>query len=784
MTVILFIISLLITAAVFVFCFEINKKNITGRMKSVPLGLTFILLIISLLFFFGIINPGRFLNVLIFESLISGILCFVTYKDFGEYKKEQRFIIRTIIIAAVLELSLFNMPAYKIWSGDYPVKEVGFESVEIEEGGITEENGIRITSEELFEGVIKNVDIPVCNLKIDLKFADSRLQTINFGVDTKDETQSLNYRNDIVKGDIITYRPDTEYIQCDLSGKVSEVRFRLYLKSGEDITLSKVTFNSGIPFNIQYIRFIIITVLASFIYSIISGGYMAVRFSDNRQIINMVTYFITVGFLAAAFFTIDYKMTDKSWTDCFHQESGNQVTEELVEAFKKGHVYLDRETEDFLYEIDNPYDDNQRLQAGGSFAWDHVLYGDHYYSYYGIAPVFVLFLPYNLITGYYCANEFAILFFTFIAVCGVSMAFLSFVRKWFSDISSGIYITCLFILQLSSGIWYSVGRVDFYEISLTAGLAFISWGIYFMFESNIIDREKISCVKSVFASLFLALAVLSRPTLAVYCICAAVFMLAAVTSYAGSSVKGVKKYISASSVKYMLCAFGPMVTLGLVQMIYNYTRFGSPFDFGIQYSLTINDFTKSQFHLKFCAVALYNYLFNPPVFLAEYPFVKTQFQYLHSTGYFYVDVVNTLNTSGLFMLVPLTWFYLASRRAMRTFGSRREKIITLLKIVVPCLAAPFIIIMSVWESGYAVRYMGDFSLEIILGAYALMFLIIRSSKNPSIHRLINYFVCFSLVWVIYTEGIQIINQAFRYQEGHYSFPEIAHSLERIISFWR
>ena len=52
-------------------------------------------------------------------------------------------------------------------------------------------------------------------------------------------------------------------------------------------------------------------------------------------------------------------------------------------------------------------------------------------------------------------------------------------------------------------------------------------------------------------------------------------------------------------IKYALCGALPLAILGICQMAYNYARFGSPLDFGIQYSLTINDFTHSEFHLNF-----------------------------------------------------------------------------------------------------------------------------------------------------------------------------------------
>ena len=55
-------------------------------------------------------------------------------------------------------------------------------------------------------------------------------------------------------------------------------------------------------------------------------------------------------------------------------------------------------------------------------------------------------------------------------------------------------------------------------------------------------------------------------------------------------------------------------------MIYNYARFGSVFDFGIQYSLTINDFTAAQYHTHFVLIGFFNYLLAVPSFIPVFPF--------------------------------------------------------------------------------------------------------------------------------------------------------------------
>jgi len=784
MNTVLFFISIFVSIAVFYLSLKnVSEKNSDRFKRLLPLGLSVTLIVLCVLGFMNVIDPGQFSDAWTFSAFASALACFISFLDPNKFSREKKFLIKAIAVSALLELSLFNIPSYRTWTGAYPEKEVNCSDFELRENGYLEDGEVFIERDEEFSGIISDINIPVCTVFADIAFYDKKIQHVEISLDTKDETQSKEFRENMVKSTLVRDRYGSQFLQCDLSGKVSQIRFRLNFDSGEHVSLRKIVFNKPIPFNIQYLRFIIITVISLFIYSLTCGGVLSEKFSDRQYLCNTAALFITAGCFAVSFMIVDYHMTESTWNKQFHLEKGNQVTEELVEAFKKGHVYLDRNVEEFLNEIDNPYDENQRNETGESYAWDHVLYKGHYYSYYGIAPVLLLFLPYNLITGYYCPDELGILVFSFMAFAGITMLYMSIVRKRFSELPAGIVIACLFILQLSSGIWYSIGRPDFYEIAIAAGLAFISWGIFFLFESGLLFGEKISLKKTALASLFLAIAVLCRPTLAVYCISAAVLMMLALPAVSGGKTKS-EKLLNAASVKYILCAIGPMCILGAGQMAYNYARFDSPFDFGIQYSLTINDFTRSEFHTKFSAVAIYNYLFNPPVFLTEYPFVKTSFQHLHKTGYFYVDVLNTLNTSGLFMLVPPVWFYIFARRAMRCFPSRRKKIFNLAKIVIPCLVCPVVIIASVWESGYAVRYMGDFSLEMIMGAYVLMFLILRTTKNQTIKKLISSFVCFSVIWVIYVEGVQIVNQAFRYQEYYYVFPEIAYDLESLISFWK
>ncbi len=284
--------------------------------------------------------------------------------------------------------------------------------------------------------------------------------------------------------------------------------------------------------------------------------------------------------------------------------------------------------------------------------------------------------------------------------------------------------------------------------------------------------------------MLLALGVLCRPTLAVYCICAVLFLIMAAFRYRSGGELCTGGTFGKKGLGYLACAFVPMLCLGAVQMWYNTARFGSPLDFGIQYSLTINDFTRSEFHFQFVWMALYNYLFNAPIFTAEYPFIHTDFQDMQASGFFYIDVPATANTSGLLFLALPVFGYLLAGKAWKGLQTPAARLQSLVYIGLPCVVMPLVIIASVWESGYAVRYMLDFSWEVVLGALAILFFLYHKTEQQVVRRILKGLLCFSMVWALVVSGVQSANQMFRYASEHYDYPEVMYSIEQMIAFWR
>lgn len=788
-----FIVSVIITI---IFRREIkdNEKNtpssLVVNIRSVARGITVFMLSVALADKFGLIDFGMYSGT----YFLMGIVCAVSY-ILCEINRKHRLpaishAVKVIFIAFVLELTVFNIPVYRMWFGNYPSIIYEASRSMLDKGGIYRrtENDIAVRNGDELVLKIPEVNRSVSTVYVDM-YLENGTRAVEFSIDATDETQSYVPRRGISKTIISRKQAQSHYLQCELSGEVGEMIVRLRPQNFGTAYVKSITLNMPVAMEISWIRFLLIVMLSIFIRAVVYGCFMQKSVNENFRFCRIVAVLVTLSACFWAVWVTDYRLDDNTWKSEFSKTEGSQITQQLVDAFADGRTYLYPQPDNALNTFDNPYD-NQHREAelvpqwekdyATNSAWDHVYFDGKFYSYYGIAPVILLFLPYHIMTGYYFPESVAVLIFAIIGIIGLSFLFMKFVRKFFPTLPTGIFIISLIIIQMVSGIWYSIGRPLFYEIAMSAGFAFMTWAFYFLISANIIGNGKISLIKTSASSLFFALAVLSRPTTVLYCICAMVFMICAVPKFS----HGKQKLINRKSRKYLVCAIVPMACLGMVQMIYNYVRFGSPFEFGIQYSLTINDFRNTQFHWQLSLIPFWNYLFNVPVFSTKYPFISATFQDMGVGGFFYNDYSSTHNVCGLFFLALPMFAYLLSGKALKTIPDRRDRLKKSLYIGVPCVVIPVIIICSVWESGYSIRYMTDFAWQMLTGAYAVIFWLYLRNSNPTARKIINIFFCISLVWTIIVSGVQSLNQAFRYCDMHLDYPEIAYEIQKVLMFWK
>ncbi len=679
------------------------------------------------------------------------------------------FLMKTFAVVMVCELFVFNFNAYHIIFGDYktkyiPVKEAKITTVQTKSTDTTYS--------------FSDIGQEIGNLTIDAEIEGTSSEFM-FQIDVSDES-SEPLRNKAGKIWAVAGYEETFTAPMHFTGDVSKLNIKVYLPESQKLDLKGIELNAVIPVRFSFLRALLIAVSLIFVWCFLYGKNMNVNVEKNRNFFRFAVNFLTVICMyIMTFILCTSQYTDAGFSELFHMEKGDQMTQDLVDAFESGHTYMTFEPSEEILLMENPYDTNKRLELGYKmnvdYAWDHLLYEGKYYSYYGIAPVVLLFLPYHLITGYYFPAVIAVYIFSMLGLFSISRVYIQFIERWFKDIKSDTAIVGGIIMMASCGIWFSMARPLFYETAISAGFACVCSGAYFLITSNILQGDRISLKRLCISSVLLSLGVLSRPTTAVYCICACVFII--------MGIKKAKAQYDGKIIKYILSAFLPFVIIGSIQMIYNYVRFSSPFDFGIQYSLTINDFTKSQYHSQFVFVTIFNFIFNAPAFVPEFPFVSTSFQALDTNGFYYKDAssINAISVGILYRAVPV-FAYLLAGKAYKMSDSSDKKRNTVIVFVLSILA-PLVILFSIWESGYAVRYTADFSWQILTGAYIILFTVIRKCQNIQVEKIINSAFLISMFLSLAVNFSQIYS--FVLAKGMSdNYKASFYAIEKIFEFWR
>ena len=640
------------------------------------------------------------------------------------------YMAKAMLVVLLLEAVVFNFNSYHLWRGGYEKTDLSLSGASI--SGMQMQGGKYVSTGDSATIEFTNVDRRIGVIRLDLS---GTVYKTDYSIDFTDETNA-NYRirSGLVRGSVFDEIDATKYVVCDFSGKVGKFRINLTELAGNRVTLKGVTLNADYPAAFSYMRFVMILLGVAFVWLFRRSANFRKPLGDQPRVAKAVTAVVIVCVVLISYILSSVNL---DWSEDFSMDSGNQITQELVDALEDGQVELKAQPSQQLLDMENPYDWSERANSGVSALWDHVLYNGKYYSYYGIGPVILLYLPFHLLTGNYLASLVGVLLFNTLALIFLGMTVYKLMKKLFPDIPLSMYTAALMMIYAACGVWYCTVMANFYEIAQSSGFCFTILGAYCLAASNVIGgngKERIRLIPAALSSLFLAIAVTCRPTTAVWCVVAAGFIAAGV-------VRLVKnKSPKSKLIKYLVCALTPFIVIGGAQMLYNYARFGSFTDFGIAYSLTINDFTHTEFHTQLAAIGFFDYLFAPPSFSGEFPYVQTTLSTLGVNGYYFVATNN--GCGMLFRALPM-FFLFASPFALK-YVAKEKRLRTALLFIAAGIVAPCVIIFSIWESGYGVRYMMDFAWEMLICAFFVMFLFYRNLKSDESKRIYERFLLIAL----------------------------------------
>ncbi len=357
---------------------------------------------------------------------------------------------------------------------------------------------------------------------------------------------------------------------------------------------------------------------------------------------------------------------------------------QAADAVLKGQTYLDIEPDPRLFELKNPYDWEERGSVG---LWDHAFYKGYYYMYFGMAPVFTVYLPFYFLTGQMPNAVIACLVLGIFCCIAIPLAVFEWAKRFFPNVSPFLVGFASFVLLAVSGVYLHISYSHRYQIPILSALAMGFFFCYFALRALRCKKKWSRLVLLAVAGVFYVATVASRPT-------AALLFLAPLPIVFFDILKPFKPKKAVKD----LCALGIPVIIGAILIMwYNNARFGNPFDFGQKYQLTVADVSTYSISGGLFGYAMLHYFFQPYDFGKEAPYITRGLVQMEYDRYVYVD-----RALGVFAF-PTTIPALLTPAAL-SFKKDPGKFIAYLFIPVCAVAVAFV---DFCLAGVHIRYVFD-----------------------------------------------------------------------------
>ena len=637
-----------------------------------------------------------------------------------------RVLLAVLSIAVLLEMFLFNMNYFR--SLDYNTinlsEKLDLRQTKDGQYSITEVNHVMEFS---------NLNTEVHNVQLDFDWTQPA-QVITLKIQFTDSAHrtyfdSTEYTVGVPDARVSTMSAQSEYINLNTAGLVNNLRIEV---ANDDatypITLTSVKINAKVPFDFNVSRFLAAAIVLALVYVFRPRSSLyRVSIVDNPRASKAVII-VTVALeicLASSYLFMGSNLVGVatqsynfgSWdghslVNAYEVGGDNaQQYAELARAMTHGQLYLDEEPPQWLQDMADPYDkgvrDELQKATGESYLFDVAYHDGHYYVYFGVVPVLLFYLPFYLLTGANFPTAIGVLVAVIAFILGCSALLDRFARYHFKRVSLGLYLLLQIPLVGCCGVLYLLKFPTFYSLPIACGLAFSVWGLYFWMRGRLSRRPE----KWYFAgSLCMALVAGCRPQLLALSLLAfPLFWRLFITE---------KRLFTARGAREFACLVVPYALVAAGLMWYNKARFGSPFDFGANYNLTVNDMTKRGITAGRLAPALFAYFLQPPCATGVFPFIQAA---PFDTTYM-GQTIKEATFGGIFACLPLLWVLPFASRILRLRMKARSTR-TVMGVVVVLLAMGVVVALFDAEmAGILQRYYADFSFMFLAAAVLLVFI--------------------------------------------------------------
>ena len=420
--------------------------------------------------------------------------------------------------------------------------------------------------------------------------------------------------------------------------------------------------------------------------------------------------------------------------------------DQLATAFRHGQLSLEAQPDPALLALTDPY--KPALRKNIPYLLDMSLYRGRYYVYFGPTPALLLVVAKTVLPGT-IGDQYLVLAFA----SGILLAELLFlIRLWqrfFSDISAGIVACSLLVIGLISPFAWLMREANIYNAAILGGQFFFLAGLYAAFDA--LNKTSISGWRLFLAGVLWAAAVGSRITQILPVGFVTIMIL----------LELIKKYrrprLASMGIRPLLGILLPLA-LGLAALgWYNWARFGSVFETGLNYQLgglPLQKWEELKFSPIYAFQNLYNYILNPPKLTATFPYIVADDGVTKSVvasielprAYYAQPIAGMLYSSPfiLFAIAPVLFLF-RSRMGATTSDLDKRTLEWLTVALSGSFLAQFILLQFFFWA--AERYFGDFMPPLLLLSVIGLWQLDRALSTSLLRRAMFVSLAFPLILI-------------------------------------
>ena len=670
-------------------------------------------------------------------------------------KKYGAVFVLLLIFSFMCEIFVFN---YK-W-----IDSLGSDEIHVD---MSESSGIK--SDGTISGSSASIDIDDIDKEIKylgIVIAGENTDILKVKVSAYDEANSSSMVQAPER--VVTNAARTsQYIPLNFSGNISEMSIRIENQSNSSVKLEDIILNAKVPLIVSLPRAIILALILMAIYSLRpkSSVYKLVTdlHSTNQQVAVGIMI-VVIGIMFGSMVKWNPGITERYQTYEHHK-----IYYDLTDALKDGHFYLDIEPSEELKNMENPYDFAARYAENASFKWDYAYFDGKYYVYFGVLPVLLMYLPYNILTGSDLPNYISVYILGMVFMVGVLYLLWEIIKKWFRQTPFVLYVLMSLVFTAAPALTYAIYKPDFYIVPVLMAMALAVFGIAFWLSAEgrtKKGKETFTPWRLCVGSVCIALTAACRPQFLI----AAVFGVMLFWNRAFKT----RELFSKKSIRATAAICIPFIVVGALVMIYNAARFGSPFDFGANYNLTTNDMTQRGFVWGRTGLGIFTYLFQPVRIDALFPFLH---DFDKATAYQGLTLTEKL-MGGVIWLYPILFMGIYGIFRKDLFEDKRAHRMIWFGMIMTLV----ITVADAQMAGLLTRYYMDFVWLMMLGSVITVFALYNravTTSNSTLH-IINVTGLLTAATIV-----MAFLSIFAHTEDAVvsTNPELYYGIEHMIAFW-